>query len=326
MYAIELTPEHPVATLREYAVRAEAAGFDTVFASHHYNNRDQFAALTAMAEATDAVELGPGIANPYETHPVTLASRVGTLSELSDGRAVFGIGPGDRSTLRNLGFDVDRPLRRVLETVQVARSLWDGERVDHDGTFQAHDAGLNYEVGSPRVYVGAQGPDMTRMGAKHADCVLFNGAHQRDLKWARERVTEGAAERPADRGDVELAAYASVSIAEDASAAREAARIPVAFIAAGAPAPVLDRHDLDAELASTVGDAIAAGDFREAGTQVSEAMIDAFCLAGSPESVAERTEALLEIADSIAFAAPLGPDVEQAIDLLGAATDLTGPA
>jgi len=134
MYAIELTPEHPIETLTELAVDAEQAGFDAVLASHHYNNRDQFVALSAMAQATDKIRLGPGIANPYETHPVTLASRVATLSELSDGRALFGIGPGDESTLANLGYDHDRPLRRVLETFKVAKRLWDGERVDHDGT------------------------------------------------------------------------------------------------------------------------------------------------------------------------------------------------
>jgi len=321
MYAIELTPEHPVETLTDYAVAAEQAGFDGVLASHHYNNRDQFVALASTAQATEELLLGPGIANPYETHPVTLASRMATLSELSDGRAVFGIGPGDKSTLANLGFDHDRPLRRVLETFKVAQRLWDGERVDHDGTFEARDAGLNYEVGEIPVYVGAQGPHMTRMAAKHADGALYNGAHPRDLEWASEQVAKGESERPEERGAFDLAAYASVSIAEDGEAAREAARIPVAFIAAGSPPPVLERHGIDPERAEAVGGAISAGDFGEAGEAVSDAMLDAFCIAGTPETVAERTEELLEYADSVVFASPLGPDVEDAIPLLGAATD-----
>jgi len=321
MYAIELTPEHPVETLTEMAVTAEQEGFDAALASHHYNNRDQFMALSSMAQATEELLLGPGIANPYETHPVTLASRVATLSEMSDGRAVFGVGPGDRSTLENLGFEHDRPLRRVLETFKVAQRLWDGERVDHDGTFEAHDAGLNYDAGSIPVYVGAQGPHMTRMAAKHADGALYNGAHPRDLEWAAQQVAKGKSERPEERGAFDLAAYASVSVAEDEQTAREAARIPVAFIAAGSPPPVLERHGLDQERATAVGSAISAGDFREAGAAVSEAMLDAFCIAGTPETVAQRTEALLEYADSVVFASPLGPDVEAAISLLGAATD-----
>jgi len=320
MYAIELTPEHPVAQLTDFARTAEDAGFDAVFASHHYNNRDQFMALSSMAQATDEVQLGPGIANPYETHPVTLASRVATLDEVSDGRAVFGVGPGDKSTIRNLGFDHDDALRRVLESFKVAQRLWDGERVDHDGTFQADDAGLNYEVGDIPVYVGAQGPHMTKMAAKHADGALYNGSHPKDLAWARDQVDSMLDDRVADT-EFDLAAYASVSVSEDADAAREAARPPVAFVAAGSPPPVLGRHGIDQDVASDIGDAISAGNFEEAFGLVTEPMLDAFCIAGTPEDVAERTEALREHADSVVFASPLGPDIENAISLLGAATD-----
>ncbi|WP_276270639.1 5,10-methylenetetrahydromethanopterin reductase [Haloarcula litorea] len=321
MYAIELTPEHPVDQLASFAAAAEDSGFDAVFASHHYNNRDQFMALTRMAARTDDLLLGPGIANPYETHPVTLASRVATLSELSDGRAVFGVGPGDKSTIRNLGFDHDDALRRTLEAFKVAQRLWDGERVDHDGTFRADDAGLNYEAGEIPVYVGAQGPHMTKMAAKHADGALYNGSHPKDLAWARERVDEMADDRVAD-AEFDLAAYASVSVAEDREAAREAARPPVAYVAAGSPPPVLDRHDIDRGTAAEIGDAISAGEFETAFGLVTDAMLDAFCIAGTPAEVRERTEALEEHADSVVYASPLGPDVESAIDLLGTvATD-----
>ena len=319
MIGVELTPEHPVSRLTDLAVAAEDEGFDAVFASHHYNNRDEFVALADIARATDTVRLGPGITNPFETHPVTLASRMATLDELADGRGIFGVGAGDQSTLSNLGYGGGSPLRRVLESMQVARKLFDGERVDHDGTFEAVDAGLNYDAGSIPVYVGAQGPDMTRMAAKYADGVLFNGAHPRDIEWAADRVEEGLDARPDHRGDFDFAAYASVSVAADADAAREAARPPVAFIAGSAPPPVLERHGLDREQASDIGDRIAAGDFTEAFGLVSEAMIDAFCIAGEQERVAERMAEVLDTADSFVVGSPLGPDLDAAIDLAAAA-------
>src|SRR5699024_3189590 len=178
-----------------------------------------------LAERSSEIRLGPGVANPYETHPVTLASRMATLSELADGRGVFGIGPGDPSTLENLGLGNDRGLRSVLESFQIARKLWAGERIDHDGAFAAHDAGLNYDVEEIPVYVGGEGPGMCRMAAKHADGLLFNGSHPDDIAWARERVEEGLDERT-EKNEFDLAAYASVSIAEDEDAAREAARPP----------------------------------------------------------------------------------------------------
>ncbi|UWG46888.1 LLM class flavin-dependent oxidoreductase [Halanaeroarchaeum sp. HSR-CO] len=321
MQGIELTPEIPVDEVVELGRRAEGEGFDTVFVSSHYNNRDPFQTLARLAAETDRVRLGPGVANPYETHPVKLTSQVATLAESSDDRAVFGVGAGDRSTLRNLGIDRERPLRRVLETMRVARRLFAGERVDHDGTFTVRDAGLNYDVGDVPVYVGAQGPHMLRMAGKYADGVLVNASHPTDVAWSSDRVAEGADDRDPSLADPDVAVYASVSVAEDEAAAREAARPPVAFIAGGADERVLDRHGIEVEAATAIGEAVEAGRFDAAFEAVTDPMLDAFSVAGRVETVANRFEALLEHADSIVVGAPLGPDRAAAIELAADAFD-----
>ncbi|KAB1193163.1 5,10-methylenetetrahydromethanopterin reductase [Haloferax sp. MBLA0076] len=316
MLGLELTPEHPLDRLVELGTQAEREGYDSLFVSCHYNNRDPFAVLARLAAETDDIRLGPGVANPYEMHPVTLASKVATVAESSGGRGLLGIGPGDPSTLRNLGLDDQRGLRSVLEAFKVAQDLWAGERVTHDGTFQATDAGLNFDVpGEVPVYVGGEGPHMCRMAGKHADGLLFNGSHPDDLAWAREQVDIGREDRSDGRGDFTLAAYASVSISEDAEAAREAARPPVAFITAGAAPPVLDRHGIDAELASDIGEKISAGDFSEAFGLVTPEMIDAFSMAGTPDDVTDRMAAVLDHADGVVVGSPIGPDLEEAITL-----------
>jgi 5,10-methylenetetrahydromethanopterin reductase len=159
------------------------------------------------------------------------------------------------------------------------------------------------------------------MAGKHADGLLFNGSHPDDLAWARDRVAEGSEDRPDERGAFDLAAYASVSVSEDADAAREAARPPTAFIAAGAAPPVLDRHGIDHDRAEEIGGRISAGSFTEAFDLVTPAMIEAFCMAGTPETVADRMAAVLEHADSLVIGSPLGPDLDAAIDLAAAAFD-----
>ncbi|RLM56451.1 5,10-methylenetetrahydromethanopterin reductase [Halobellus sp. Atlit-31R] len=313
---VELVPDDRLSEIVSEGLTAERVGYDVAFVTCHYNNRDPFAALTRLADETTELRIGPGIANPYELHPVTLASKTATVAELSDGRAAFGIGPGDPSTLRNLGLEDERGLRSVLEAFKVAQELWAGERVTHKGTFEAHDAGLNFEVpGEIPVYVGGEGPHMCRMAGKHADGLLYNGSHPDDLAWARDRVDEGRADRPDHRGDFELLAYASVSIDADAEAAREAARPPVAFIVAGAAPPVLDRHDIDAAVAEEIGDRISAGAFGDAFELVTPAMIDAFSIAGTPEGAVERMSGLLNHADGIVVGSPIGPDPETAIEL-----------
>ncbi|WP_121741950.1 5,10-methylenetetrahydromethanopterin reductase [Natronorubrum halophilum] len=321
-WAIELTPEHPPARIAKLASLAEAEGFDIAFASSHYFNRDPFVTLSRMVDATDELRLGPGVINPYETHPVKLAAQTATIDELSDGRAVFGVGAGDRSSLANLGIDREKPLRRVLETFDVARDLWAGETVTHEGTFTARDASLNLEERSIPVYVGAQGPHMLRMSAKHADGVLINAAHPADLEWAAGEIERGLAERP-DRssgahsdprdGEFESLAFASVSVAGDETEAREAARPPVAFIVGGAAEPVLERHGIDREAAEAVSDALEQGELTDAFGHVTPAMIDAFCIAGTTETVADRFEAALEHVDGIVVGSPLGPDLEDAV-------------
>jgi 5,10-methylenetetrahydromethanopterin reductase len=312
-WGIELTPEHPPERMGDLAALAEREGFDVAFASSHYFNRDPHVALSRMAETTDSIELGPGIVNPYDTHPVKLASQAATIDEISDGRGVFGIGAGDRSALSNLGYDHERPLRRVLESFKIARELWAGETVDHEGTFTAKDASLNLDPCELPVYVGAQGPHMHRMSAKHADGVLINASHPDDLEWSAGQLEQGLADRPDEYGSFESLAFASVSVAADEDEAREAARPPVAFIVGGAAEPVLDRHGIDREAASAVGDAVESGNLNEAFEHVTPRMIDRFCIAGTTETVADRFAAAIEHVDGVVVGSPLGPDLEDAI-------------
>ncbi len=318
MRAIEFTPEHPPDELADLAALAETEGFEAAFASSHYFNRDPFITLSRMASATDEIRLGPGVVNPYESHPATLAARVATLEEVSDGRALLGLGAGDRSALAALGIDRDRPLRRVLETMAVARELWQGKTVSRERTVTLREASLNTPSAAIPVYVGAQGPDMLRMAAKHADGVLVNASHPEDLAWAHERIGEGLAERDRD-GGFEALSWASVSVAEDGTAAREAARPPVAFIAADVAEPVLERHGIAGEDARAVGDALEAGEFSTAFERVTPAMIDAFAIAGTPGEVAERFEGVLEHVDGIVVGSPLGPDLKRGVKLAGEA-------
>jgi 5,10-methylenetetrahydromethanopterin reductase len=98
----------------------------------------------------------------------------------------------------------------------------------------------------------------------------------------------------------------------------------VAFIAAGAADPVLERHDLDTVVATDIAEHIEAGRFEAAFEAVTPAMIEAFCIAGAPATVEDRVAAVLQHADSLVVGAPLGPDPERAIELAGSITPGSG--
>ncbi|MDY6780198.1 MAG: 5,10-methylenetetrahydromethanopterin reductase, partial [Halobacteria archaeon] len=284
-YEVELVAEHPVDRLVDLSVVAEDEGFGCVWVTDHYNNRNPLVTLTSIAEATDEVDLGPGVTNPYYAHPGWTASAVATLDEVSDGRARLGIGPGDPNTLAALDIERESPLYEVLDAVKLTRSLLDGETVSVDDL--AEDARLNYETRRVPVYIGAQGPNMLRMASDHGDGILINASHPADFEWSLEQFD-------ADETDAEVVAYTSFSVDDDREAAKKVAREPVAFIASGSPPPVLERHGVDVERADEIGEHIERGEFSEAFDLVTETMLDAFSIHGTPHDCAERVDRLFE--------------------------------
>jgi len=306
MADVELVAEEPVDELVSLAGVAEDEGFDGVWVTDHYNNRNPFVALTAIAGATERVAVGPGITNPYYAHPAYAANAVATLDEYSDGRARLGIGPGDPNTLAALDIERESPLYEVLDAVNLAQGLFAGEKVTEEGV--AKDARLNYATRDDiPVYVGAQGPNMLRMAADHGDGILINASHPDDFDWSLEQI-EG------QDTDAEIVAYTSFSVSEDREAAKRKARQPVAFVASASPPPVLERHGVDAGLADEIGGNIERGEFSEAFGKVSDAMLDAFSVYGTPEECAERVDALYETGvDTVVVGSPLGPESADAV-------------
>ena len=101
---------------------AESKDIDYAWITNHYNNRHCYPTLAAIAKETNTIKMGPGIMNAFTDTPAAMASFAATLNEISDGRAVFGIGPGDLSTLPKLNIQPEKPVARLGEAVAVIRS------------------------------------------------------------------------------------------------------------------------------------------------------------------------------------------------------------
>lgn len=296
------------------AQRAEDLGLDAALMSCHYFNRDPFLTLTAVAEATEQIDVGPVAVNSYEYHPTTLASKMSTLDEFSDGRALFGIGAGDQSTLKEQGIERERPLRRVLETIRATRSLWRGMSVDHAGTFATENARLRYDANCTPIYVAAQGTHMTRMGMKHADGVFFQAAHPADLRWLQDQLHDSTESIQPEESDI--IAYVPLSVDDDRGKAIDYARGVVATVVAGANDDILERHAIDLSASERLREDVVSESFDLAMNRVTLRMVDRFAVAGTPEMVADRLDRLFsfDFVDGIVLAPPLGPDTEFAIN------------
>src|SRR5580765_640968 len=134
-----------LAEVAAYASRAERLGFDSVWASDHFHGdelapggaggrHDPLLALAYLADRTTTITLGTLVlANAFRA-PAQLARELATLSHLAPGRVVIGLGTGGRvSELDTFGFQRERPVQRLEETLKVVRGLLSGETLTCEG-------------------------------------------------------------------------------------------------------------------------------------------------------------------------------------------------
>lgn len=316
-FGIEFVPNVPTKELVKYCKYAEDNGINFLWITDHYNNRNVFAELALIADATSRIKLGPGITNAFTASPAVTASAIATIDEVSNGRATLGIGPGDLSTLPKIGMAMETPVARLTEAVQITRKLWAGEAVatPENKIFKFAGAQLAYKPVQKNipVYIGAQGEKMLETAGKIGDGALINASNPKDFEFAVPIIKKAAGEKKFD-----IAAYTSFAVDQESKKAKGAVKPVVAFIAAGAPVPVLQRHGLDLNAVNTIKGGLAKGDFKTAFGAVNDAMIDAFAIYGTPAELNAKIEGLIKMGvTQIVAGSPIGPDKNNSIRLIG---------
>lgn len=303
-----------------YAVQAEKRGFKNIWITDHFNNRNLYVSLTVIATYTNHIKLGPGVTNPYLHHPATTAQGVASLNEIAPGRVVCGIGVGDRTTLEMLGFELKEPLRAIRESVELVRKMLSGETVQYQGArFNVKGGRFNFKVKDRiPIYIGAQGPKMLQLASKIGDGVLINASHPLDVEEAIKHIRLGVKESGKDLESLDIAAYTSISIDRDKKKAEKAVKPVVAYIVAGSPRLILERHSIPAQLAEEIRNDIMKGKWGEAFAKVNPEMVEAFSICGTPETCVEKIQALTKLGvTQVVAGSPLGLNVRESIDLLG---------
>ncbi|HLA18002.1 MAG TPA: LLM class flavin-dependent oxidoreductase, partial [Dehalococcoidia bacterium] len=96
--------QFPPGELIEYAVAAEVAGFDAVWASDHFHpwqdNQGHagqaWITLAAIGQRTSRITMGTAVTCPiYRYHPAIVAQAFATLGLLYPGRVFLGAGTGE---------------------------------------------------------------------------------------------------------------------------------------------------------------------------------------------------------------------------------------
>jgi len=161
--------------MRAAAIAAEDAGFDGLWTWDHLRDPDgergpgvpeAWTTLTALAEATRRIMLGPLVLNVANRHPGLLANMAATFQSVSGGRLLLGIGAGGSQRTpyaaeqRAIGQSVERDAvraQKVVEAIELMRRLWSGH------------AGFLRPDPPPPIIVGGFGPRMAGIAGRHGD-------------------------------------------------------------------------------------------------------------------------------------------------------------
>ena len=311
-FGIEFVPDKPLDEIVKLVKLAEDVGFEYAWITDHYNNKNVYETLALLAANTETIKIGPGVTNPYVRSPAIAASAIATIDEISEGRATFGIGPGDKATFDALGIEWTKPVSTIKSAIADINTLLDGGKTEAGAAL----GGVKKVQDHIPIYMGAQGPKMLETAGAIADGVLINASNPKDYEAAMPMIKKGL-EAAGDK-EFDVGAYTATSIGADSEAAKNAAKIVVAFIAAGSPPQVIERHGLPEGYNEKLGGLLAKGDFGGAIGAITEEALDAFSVCGTPDEFIPKIEGLAEMGVTQYVAgSPVGKDVEESIKLLG---------
>jgi G6PDH family F420-dependent oxidoreductase len=156
-----MTEQSSPKDLVRYAVAAEQVGFDFEVSSDHYSPwltsqghaPYAWSVLGAVAHATERVDLATYVTCPIQRyHPAVVAQKAATLSLLSDGRFLLGLGSGENLNEHVTGEGwppIDQRQEMLQEAAQIIRELLTGELVTWDGNY--------FRVDSARIWDAPEG-------------------------------------------------------------------------------------------------------------------------------------------------------------------------
>lgn len=232
---IGISEDLPLAVQQRLAVDVEAAGYRSLW-TNEASGRDALLLCQAWAAATTALEVGVGVVPLWTRSPAQLAMACATLQEASGGRFLLGLGVSHPATMGPWhGTEVTRPRTAARETLEVLRQLEAGETSDVDGEVRSSRwfrLAITPSPPATRRYLAAMGPRMLALAGSDADGVLLNWSSPAEVARATAIVHDAAEQADRGPGDVEVATYVRVAVAEDREAARQALAQQIAQYAA----------------------------------------------------------------------------------------------
>ncbi len=320
-FSLRFNNDLPAHQYPALARAAEAAGFDQFWVSDDLFLRSAPVLLTAAALATERIQIGTCIVNPYTLHPAEMAMMAATLDEVSSGRFLLGLSSGAAEFLKWVGITPDKPRTAVIETIHALRRLFKGEAAPTDGAFLnwTDEAYLRFTPQRPiPIYLGALSPAMLGAIGAHADGGLPLLLPPEHYETVLPLVRAGADGAGRSMDALDLAACVWVSISDDRAAAEDALRDKIAYYGHAMSPLIWERMGVTRADFDPIERAIMVErDPAKARRLVTPVMLS-IGLAGTAADILPRLQRLADMgAQHLSFGPPLGPDPFTAIGIIG---------
>lgn len=295
---------------------AESLGYESAWVAEGHGG-DQFAILSACAVRTSRILLGTSITSVFVRTAPTIAMAAAAVDDISGGRFILGLGSSHKVQVEGEhGVAYSKPLTRARETVAVVRELLRTGHVQYRGeTVRIDNFDMWFAPRRPEIpiYLSAVFPKMVGLCGEIADGVLLTRSTLATAPRVREQLAEGARRAGRDPSRVVVASLLPTLVGETRAAALAALRPGLAFYAGFFPRynRMMAEHGF-AEEAAAIAAAWSRGDREAAERAVSDALIDATSIAGTPEQCRARIEQYRASGIDLPILSPFarGPDAK----------------
>jgi F420-dependent oxidoreductase-like protein len=321
----------------DFAVAAEKLGVDVAWSAEAWG-QDAVAPLAFLAARTDRMLLGTGIMQISARVPVMTAMTAMTMSTISGGRFLLGLGASGPQVVEGLhGQPFAKPLARMRETIEIARIAFSGERISYEGRHHRlplpGGEGKAIRLAQPPnphipIYLATLGPKALELTGELADGWLGTsftpehaGAHLDHIRAGAERVGRSL-------DDIDIAVGGAVGFGDDVERMVASLKPGLAFTLGAMGSPKTNFYNAAyrrggfEDAAVEVQRLWVAGRRDEAAAKVPDEMVLQTALIGSEQMVRDRIAKYRDAGVDTLRLAPIGADVEERLDTLGRAVEL----
>ncbi|MHB8566129.1 MAG: LLM class flavin-dependent oxidoreductase [Nitrososphaerales archaeon] len=326
--AIGFNADVPVREILNYATESEELGYHSIWMHEHSFGRDALSFLSSVAPFTSKIKLGAGCLNPYTRHPIVLAQSMSTLQETSHGRAILGIGSGFPMRLDLLGIRHEKPIGAIKETIEICRTLWDGNELECDGSnFSLKNVKSLMGAISSKIpiYVAGWKKQMLAITGKHADGYVAKGGESTaSIKNIVASIAYSAEKNRRKLADIDVSAYLLTLVAGSKREALEGARRNpfVNYMLSVQDDYLYEGTGIDPKKKKSIAENYFKGRLAESASYVTDEMLEAFTLVGTREEICERIVEYRKAGVNLPILQPISTKPQEVMSVMVAGSNL----